>query len=551
MNTLLSVCMIVKNETRVIERCLQSIHGIADEIIIVDTGSEDDTKEIANKYTEQVYDFKWVDDFAKARNYAASKATGEWILVLDADEYVDRESFEKFKEGLAIKPPEYEINGIQIISFIGNNASQTALNRHVRFYKNNGLIEYYRPIHEVLKHQDDTKNKIGLINLTLYHTGYMKDTVQEKQKSNRNLSILLKQKDKQAIDYFYIGNEYNGLGELDKAIVNYQKAFIKRDNILVDWLKKLLVYLVDCLYREKRYKEALEVINDCEEMYPNYVDYKYYKGLIYYAQKERKRAKAVFEYIIKNKSHLVADHSNEFLELLPLTHLGFIYEKENQLHKAVESYSKAISLNESNDELWSRLLYLLGKNSTLEELATFINNKVVPSHGMNELRMLKILLAVPLSAVQKLTRSLLEEEALTSFEKEALLIKNYFLDGNLDEVIYLIEQKKDEEIITLLLTDIFSISDFIIFSLATDYTRGQKLLLEIGLDDSIDDLLKNIFHNKSKKGNWNKTEEQFFLKTYKQAKVLKLSSVLELLDKKVYKLSKSIKEEIKAIKETL
>ncbi|WP_368654378.1 glycosyltransferase [Ornithinibacillus sp. 4-3] len=551
MNTLLSVCMIVKNEERVIERCLQSIQGIADEIIIVDTGSEDDTKEIASKYTEQVYDFIWVNDFAKARNYAASKATGDWILALDADEYVDRESFEKFKEKLAIKPPQHEINGIEIVSFIGNNASQTALNRHIRFYKNNGLIEYYRSIHEELRHQDETKSEIGLINLTLYHTGYMKDTVKEKQKSDRNLSILLKQKDKKAIDYFYIGNEYNSLGDTEKAIINYQKAFIKRNNVLVDWLKKLFIYLIDALYREKRYKEALEVISDCEEMYPNYADYKYYKGLIYYTQKERKRAKAVFEYILKNKSHLVADHSNEFLELLPLTHLGFIYEKENQLHKAVESYSQAISLNESNNELWSRLLYLLGKHSTLEELATFINNRVVPSHGMNELRMLKILLSVPLLAVQKLTRSLLEEEVLTTFEKEALLIKNYFLDGNLDEVIYLIEQKKDEEIISILLTDIFSISDFIIFSLAADYIRGQNLLLEIGLDDSIDDLLMNIFHNKSTKGIWNKTEEQFFLKTYKQAQVLKLLAVIELLDKKKYKLSKPIKEEIKAIKETL
>lgn len=551
MNTLLSVCMIVKNEERVIERCLQSIQGIADEIIIVDTGSEDDTKEIASKYTEQVYDFIWVNDFAKARNYAASKATGDWILALDADEYVDRESFEKFKEKLAIKPPQHEINGIEIVSFIGNNASQTALNRHIRFYKNNGLIEYYRSIHEELRHQDETKSEIGLINLTLYHTGYMKDTVKEKQKSDRNLSILLKQKDKKAIDYFYIGNEYNSLGDTEKAIINYQKAFIKRNNVLVDWLKKLFIYLIDALYREKRYKEALEVISDCEEMYPNYADYKYYKGLIYYTQKERKRAKAVFEYILKNKSHLVADHSNEFLELLPLTHLGFIYEKENQLHKAVESYSQAISLNESNNELWSRLLYLLGKHSTLEELATFINNRVVPSHGMNELRMLKILLSVPLLAVQKLTRSLLEEEVLTTFEKEALLIKNYFLDGNLDEVIYLIEQKKDEEIISILLTDIFSVSDFIIFSLAADYIRGQNLLLEIGLDDSIDDLLMNIFHNKSTKGIWNKTEEQFFLKTYKQAQVLKLLAVIELLDKKKYKLSKPIKEEIKAIKETL
>src|SRR5690625_4581747 len=82
MDKLLSVCMIVKNEEKVLERCLESIHGIADEIVIVDTGSTDKTKEIATKYTDKLYDFKWINDFSKARNYAASKAIGEWIFVI-------------------------------------------------------------------------------------------------------------------------------------------------------------------------------------------------------------------------------------------------------------------------------------------------------------------------------------------------------------------------------------------------------------------------------------------------------------------------------------
>ena len=82
----ISVCMIVKNEERVLARCLDSLSGLADEIIIVDTGSDDKTKEIALSYTDHVYDFVWVDDFSAARNYSFSKAAMVYIYVADADE---------------------------------------------------------------------------------------------------------------------------------------------------------------------------------------------------------------------------------------------------------------------------------------------------------------------------------------------------------------------------------------------------------------------------------------------------------------------------------
>ena len=75
----ISLCMIVKNEERVLNRCLKSIADLMDEIIIVDTGSTDQTKEIARKYTENIYDFEWKDDFSAARNFAFSKATKDYI----------------------------------------------------------------------------------------------------------------------------------------------------------------------------------------------------------------------------------------------------------------------------------------------------------------------------------------------------------------------------------------------------------------------------------------------------------------------------------------
>lgn len=92
----ISVCMIVKNEEQVLARCLESLREIADEIIIVDTGSADRTKQIAAAYTDKIFDFKWIDDFSAARNFSFSKASMEYIYAADADEVLEQKEQEKF-----------------------------------------------------------------------------------------------------------------------------------------------------------------------------------------------------------------------------------------------------------------------------------------------------------------------------------------------------------------------------------------------------------------------------------------------------------------------
>ena len=94
----ISLCMIVKNEEDVLGRCLECVRGIVDEIIIVDTGSIDNTKKIALEYTDKIYDFNWIDDFSAARNNAFSKATKDYILWLDADDMILEEDIKKFKD---------------------------------------------------------------------------------------------------------------------------------------------------------------------------------------------------------------------------------------------------------------------------------------------------------------------------------------------------------------------------------------------------------------------------------------------------------------------
>ena len=148
----ISLCMIVKNEEAVLRRCLDSLTDIADEIIIADTGSTDNTKNIALEYTCNVYDYKWTGDFAAARNFVASKATKEYIYTADADEYLDEENREKVKRLKSILLPEIEI--VQMLYCTPPELS-TVYNYEKEYrpklYKRLREFTWIDPIHETLR----------------------------------------------------------------------------------------------------------------------------------------------------------------------------------------------------------------------------------------------------------------------------------------------------------------------------------------------------------------------------------------------------------------
>ena len=147
-----SLCMIVKNEEKVLARCLDSLHDLMDEMIIVDTGSTDNTKEIASRYTDKVYDFEWVDDFSAARNFAFSKATGDYIYSADADEVLDAENWEKFKILKQNLIPEIEI--VQMIygnQLEGGTAYNFDEELRPKLFKRLRTFTWIEPVHEQMR----------------------------------------------------------------------------------------------------------------------------------------------------------------------------------------------------------------------------------------------------------------------------------------------------------------------------------------------------------------------------------------------------------------
>lgn len=146
----ISLCMIVKNEEKVLSRCLDSVKEIVDEIIIIDTGSTDKTKEIAKKYTNKVLDFKWINDFSAARNYSFSFASMDYVLWLDADDIIlnkDKEKLLELKKNLDKKTDfvmmKYDVG----FDEYGNT---TFSYYRERLIKNNKNIKWLSPIHEAI-----------------------------------------------------------------------------------------------------------------------------------------------------------------------------------------------------------------------------------------------------------------------------------------------------------------------------------------------------------------------------------------------------------------
>jgi len=186
----ISVCIIAKNEELNIKNCIDSVKSIAYEVIVTDTGSSDNTKAIAEELDCKVYDYRWNNDFASARNYCKSFAKGDYILSIDADEVLVNpvlieEVLEKSTDSIAGW-------NIQIISYNNEqNEQMQYISSNVRLFKNNPEFEYVGKIHEQISNSILKNNyKIQISDINILHFGYDLSKEELKQKNQRNLNIL-------------------------------------------------------------------------------------------------------------------------------------------------------------------------------------------------------------------------------------------------------------------------------------------------------------------------------------------------------------------------
>lgn len=226
---MISQCMIVKNEAVNIERALAWGKGLVSEQIVVDTGSADNTVEISKRLGAQVYHFDWIDDFAAAKNYAIEKAQGEWIVFLDADEYLVSEDAEK----LSCLLSENLCNSYDAILIgclnLDENGEVFSVGRQIRIFRNLSKLRYRRRIHEQLEFTDGSAMRVGdwTNEIAILHDGYQGRVYEAKKKSDRNYVLIEKELLEHPLDYEmmgYMGDEYYSEEQWAEAANWYEKS---------------------------------------------------------------------------------------------------------------------------------------------------------------------------------------------------------------------------------------------------------------------------------------------------------------------------------------
>ncbi|MEF9991686.1 MAG: glycosyltransferase [Romboutsia sp.] len=337
----ISLCMIVRDEEDVIERCLKSVVGVYDELIIVDTGSTDKTKEISQKYTDNIYDFEWINDFSKARNFSFEKATKDYILWLDADEFLNEECREKLIFLKSSICTDIDIISLQTYMCLDENNNPRVVGRRNRIVKREKNLKWTGFVHEYIE-----------VEGTLHDTSIY--IIHDKVKccEGRNLNIYKMNIEKgnklSSRDLYYYGKELycNKLWEESIEILNiFVEEHTSRDEI-IDALCKIgecyqqlneLVKGRDYFYKTFEYGEPrCEVLYNIAKSFAN--------------QKNHTSAIAWYEIIlglnIKSDSRQCTNLS--CLRFKPHLNLCVCYYEIGDIQKSYYHHLKAKEINPLN-----------------------------------------------------------------------------------------------------------------------------------------------------------------------------------------------------------
>lgn len=319
--------MIIKNEEKDIRNCLESIKDIADEIIVVDTGSEDKSKEIVREFTDKIFDFQWKDDFSAARNFSISKANCDWIFCIDADEIISKTDLSSIKEMSDEKEPDAFLleqrnysNDVGAIGWISSKDDKYPESKCangyipfkiIRFFKNKKRYFFEGRIHETV--YTSIKNNNGKIfdsNIVIHHLGKINGRNLRKKE---NYICLLKQR----------------LEEKDFSE--------KPEDFIYHEISGEFVEL-------KRYNEAVEYIQKAIELNPR-ADYMLSLGGLYIVLKKYNLAEVILKRAVAIDGNNPDVHSN----------LGILYSEKGEFNKAIRKFERAIELNPKSADYFFNL----------------------------------------------------------------------------------------------------------------------------------------------------------------------------------------------------
>ena len=331
----ISVCIIAKNEEGRIGKCLASIKPYGFEIIVVDTGSTDRTKEIASQYADKVLDFTWCDDFSAARNFSLREASNNWIFMMDCDEWIktiDVEELNYFRK--------HHSDSVGVISRenLVTQSGQLVLNNtdHTERFFNRKLYHYTGIIHEQLTPIRGKEFPCLLLHTVIEHSGYDMTPEEQIAKSRRNLTLLHKQLEQEPENpyvYYQLGKGYEIIEDYESACEYYGKGLYFDVDPSLAYVQSMVISYGNALLHTGQAKTALGF----EQIYNEFaatVDFVYLMGRIYMFNEMYPQAIEHFH----RATTMDKGQLNGADSFLSYYHIALIYEKTGNIDNALTYY---------------------------------------------------------------------------------------------------------------------------------------------------------------------------------------------------------------------
>ena len=338
--------MIVKNEEENLHNCLNNADDYADEIIIVDTGSSDHTKEIAKQYTKNIYDFEWCDDFSRARNFSFDQAKCEYIMWLDADDFLPKESVEEIKKW-KLSQEECDVLMCPYVAGFDKKFNPIFKYNRERIVKNKINLRWQDRVHEVIVPQGIIRKNEKIL---VYHNK------KKENASERNLNIyrdmIVKGEEFSARNKFYYARELYFNGYIDDAICEYEK-FLNDSRGWVENKIEAHLNLSRCYAKVGKIELAFKVLFSSFVYALPRGEVLYEIGNLYVLQGDFKKAIYWFKFALNSKSCIESGAfiNEECYSFLPAMQLCYCYSKLGDNLSAYFYHKIAFGLKPDDDRV--------------------------------------------------------------------------------------------------------------------------------------------------------------------------------------------------------
>ncbi len=370
--------MIVRNEESNIANCIHNLKRVVDEVIVVDTGSEDGTIQIAKDLGAFVYEQKWENDFSKARNAALDQAKGDWIIFLDADEYFSEDSLPKVRSIIEQTHSKQSVNGILCGLVNIDTDNQKAIGSYdiLRIFRNGKKYRFINRIHEEIRYGGKAlqcENKRD--ELMIIHTGY--SSSKSDKKIRRNLELLLNNRNDEKADY-YLAITYHLLKDYDHALKHAESALSDPAVTQYDYLayKLHMIRIMVAVDQEFHNKEKIrKLIGEANKNFGNHPEIAKIEAA--YFMKEKQYEKALEKYLFALECHKNGKvwTQNDFEGSLPDVYFSVaeILCLMNRETDALDYYVRLLSVDKYNVPGFMNMLKLF-REVPEDDVIAFLNS---------------------------------------------------------------------------------------------------------------------------------------------------------------------------------